>query len=356
MAEAGIERNPDFNGEQQEGCGFYHLTQREGKRCSSAKAYIEPALDRSNLTVETEAQVTRVRFEDDRAVGVTYEQDGTTRRADAAGEVILSAGSINTPQLLLLSGLGPVDHIREHGIDVQADLPGVGRNLQDQLKVGVVFEQTAGPPGPAPTSNVVETGCFVRTDDDLPAPDLQFHNAPVYLLKHGLGDPPDDEKTYLTMIPTQLRPESTGEVRLASDDPFDSPLIDPQYLTVDDDIEPLVEGVRLARAVANTDTLAEYCGSEVYPGPEVTTDAEIREFVREYATTVYHPVGTCRMGDDEMAVVDDTLQVHGVEGLRVADASVMPRITSGNTNAPTIAIAEKAADLVTETVPATADD
>jgi choline dehydrogenase len=354
MVETGIERNPDFNGPRQEGSGFYHLTQKDGERCSSARAYVEPALDRPNLTVETEAQVARVRFDGDRATGIEYEREGTTRAVEAAEEVILSAGSINSPQLLMLSGIGPADHLEERGVEVRVDLPGVGKNLQDHLKLGVVYEQTDGPPAPAPTSNVVETGCFVRTDEDLPAPDLQFHNAPVYLLEHGLGAPEDD-RTYFTMMPTQIRPESTGEIRLASADPFDEPVIDPQYLSADGDVEPLVEGVKLAREIARTDAVEPYCGEEVHPGPGVTTDAEIREFVREHATTVYHPVGTCRMGDDEMAVVDDRLRVHGVDGLRVVDASVMPEIVAGNTNAPTVAVAEKAADLVAGTAPTAGD-
>ncbi|WP_267164298.1 GMC family oxidoreductase [Halovenus salina] len=346
MAEVGIDHNPDFNADGQAGGGFYHLTQKDGERCSSAAAYITPVLDRSNLTVETEAKVTSVRFDGDRAVGVEYEHDGTTRTAEAREEVILSAGAINSPQLLMLSGIGPADHLQDHGIEVRADRPGVGRNLQDHLKLGVVYEQTDGQPAPAPTSNVVETGCFVRTDDDLPAPDLQFHNAPVYLLEHGLGAP-DDDRTFFTMMPTQIRPESSGTVRLASGDPHDSPVIDPEYLSADSDIEPLVEGVKLAREIADTEALAPYCGSEVHPGSDVTSDEGIREFVRKHASTVYHPVGTCKMGDDEMAVVDDTLRVRGVNGLRVVDASVMPRIVGGNTNAPTIAIAEKAADLLT---------
>jgi len=345
MAEVGIDHNPDFNADGQTGSGFYHLTQKDGERCSSAAAYITPALDRANLTVETEAQVTSVTFDDDRAVGVEYQQDGTTRTAEARQEVVLSAGAINSPQLLMLSGIGPAEHLRDHGIEVRADRPGVGRDLQDHLKLGVVYEQTDGPPAPAPTSNVVETGCFVRTDDDLPAPNLQFHNAPVYLLEHGLGVP-DDDRTFFTMMPTQIRPESSGTVRLASADPHDAPIIDPKYLSADGDIEPLVEGVKLARDIADTDALAPYCGPEIHPGPDVTSDEGIREFVRNHASTVYHPVGTCKMGVGEMAVVDDALRVRGVDGLRVVDASVMPRIVGGNTNAPTIAIAEKAASLL----------
>ena len=347
MAEAGIEHNPDFNGERQAGSGFYHVTQRDGERCSSAAAYIKPALDRSNLTVETGAQVTSLTFDGDRVTGVTYEQDGTTHTAEASSEVVLSAGAINSPQLLLLSGIGPAEHLAEHGIDVRVALPGVGKNLQDHLKLGVVYEQTGGPEAPAPTSNVVESGGFVRLDEDDPAPDLQFHNAPVYLLEHGLT-PPDDDRSYFTIMPTQIRPESTGEVRLASDDPHHSPVIDPNYLDADGDIEPLVEGVQLAREIAQADALDPYRGEEVHPGPDVTSEEEIEAFVREHTTTVYHPAGTCKMGDDEMAVVDDELHVHGVSGLRVADASIMPDIVGGNTNAPSIAIGEKAADLIAE--------
>jgi choline dehydrogenase len=345
MEEVGISYNPDFNAERQEGCGFYHVTQEDGKRCSSAAAYIKPALDRSNLTVKTEAQVTTITFDGDHATGVVYEQNGETHQVDADNEIILSAGAFNSPQLLMLSGIGPAEHLREHGIDVHVDLPGVGRNLQDHLKIGVVYEQKTGPPGPAPTSNVLESGGFMRTDDSLPAPDLQFHNLPVYSLKHGRGAP-DDDRTFFSMVPTQIHPESTGTVRLSSADPFDAPVIDPEYFSVEEDIEPLVDGIKLAREVADTDALDQYRGSEVHPGTEVTTDAEIREYVRNNASTVYHPVGTCKMGDGDMAVVDDNLKVHGVEGLRIVDASVMPRIVRGNTNGPTIAIGEKAADLI----------
>ncbi|MFC6724902.1 GMC family oxidoreductase [Halobium palmae] len=345
MAEVGIDRNSDFNAGRQAGSGFYHLTQREGKRCSGAAAFIQPALDRPNLSVETEAQVTGVTFDGDRATGVTYERDGTEHAVEASSEVVLSAGAINSPQLLMLSGIGPADHLSERGIDVRADLPGVGRNLQDHLKVGVVYERTRGPETPAPSSNVVETGGFVRTDEDLPAPDLQFHNAPVYLLEHGLSAP-DDGRQFFSILPTQIRPESTGEVRLASADPHEAPVIDPNYLDAEGDVDPLVEGVELAREIARSAPLDDFRGTEVEPGPDVTADEEIEAFVREHATTVYHPVGTCKMGDDDMAVVDDELRVHGVEGLRVVDASIMPRIVGGNTNAPTIAIAEHAADSI----------
>lgn len=347
MDAAGIEHNPDFNGPTQEGSGFYDLTQSGGKRCSSAAAFVKPALDRPNLTVRTNAHVTRVNIDDGRATGVTYTRAGESHVVHADREVLLSAGAINSPQLLMLSGIGPSDHLSEHGIDVRVDLPQVGRNLQDHLKLGVVYERTDGPMDPAPSSNVIETGAFIQTDDDYPAPDLQLHNAPVYLLEHGL-DAPDDEQAYFTMMPTLIRPESTGEVRLASTDPADSPIIDPQYLTADGDIDPLVEGVKLVREIVQTSPLKEYCGAEVHPGESVTSDEEIEEFVREHVTTVYHPAGTCRMGAEGDGVVDDRLRVHGVDGLRVVDASIMPEIVGGNTNAPTIAIAERAASFIRE--------
>ena len=352
--ETGHTRNDDFNGEHQAGVGHYHVTQEDGMRCSAAKAFITPILDRENLTAETGAQVTEIRFEGDRAVGVTYEQDGETHTADAGQEVIVSGGAVNSPQLLMLSGVGPADHLAEHGIDVQADLPGVGRNLQDHLFAFVIHERTGGPEDPAPSTNIGEAGGFVRTDEGEPAPDLQYHFAPVYFMEHGLANP--EEGMGFSIGATQLRPESRGRITLASSDPFDHPDIDPNYLTEEKDMEVLVEGVKRAREIAQASPMDEYRGPEVWPGEDVTTDAGIREHVRETAHTVYHPVGTCKMGDDEMAVVDDRLRVHGVEGLRVVDASVMPTLTGGNTNAPTIAIAEKAADMIQSEVAAPADD
>ncbi|SER43583.1 GMC family oxidoreductase [Natrinema salaciae] len=352
--EVGHVRNDDFSGEQQQGVGHYHVTQKDGQRCSAAKAFITPILDRDNLTAETGAQVTEIRFEGDRAVGVTYEQDGTTHEADAAQEVIVSAGSINSPQLLMLSGIGPADHLAEHGIEVQTDLPGVGRNLQDHLFSFVIHERTAGPDEPAPSSNIGEAGGFTYVDDDAPAPDLQYHFAPVYFMENGLGNP--DEGVGFSVGATQVRPESRGRITLASADPFEDPVLDPKFLTEDTDWEIMVEGVKRAREIARADAMDEYRGPEVWPGEDVTTDEGIREHIRETAHTVYHPVGTCKMGDDDMAVVDDSLQVHGVENLRVVDASIMPTLTSGNTNAPTIAIAEKAADMIKSEVATPADD
>ncbi|WP_255197104.1 GMC family oxidoreductase [Halorarius litoreus] len=360
-AEVGHERNDDFNGEQQEGVGLYHLTQKKGKRHSAADAYLKPALDRPNLTTRTGAQVTQVTFDGDRATGVEFEQDGTRLRADVTEEVLLSAGAVNSPQLLMLSGVGDPEHLADHDIAVQQALPGVGRNLQDHLFAFVIHESTSEAGiddaeklrnlakyfllkrGPL-TSNVGESGGFVRTEPDLPAPDLQFHFAPSYFMNHGLDNP--DEGFGLSVGATQLRPESRGRISLSSADPFDHPNIDPNYCTEEKDMEVLVEGVKQGREILQASPFDDHRGREVWPGEDVETDSEIREHVRETAHTVYHPVGTCKMGDDEMAVVDDDLRVRGVEGLRVVDASVMPTLVGGNTNAPTIMIAEKAADLI----------
>jgi len=361
-AAAGYDRNDDFNGETQEGVGLYHVTQRNGKRHSAADAYLRPVLDRPNLTAETGAQVTAVTIEDGRATGVEYRQDGRARSAAAGEEVVLSAGAVNSPQLLMLSGVGDPDHLSDHGIDTVVESPGVGRNLQDHLFAFTVYETAddvstlddAG--GPLDvlswfvfkrgklTSNVGEAGGFVRTDEELSRPDLQFHFAPSYFMEHGLANPADGRG--LSIGATQLRPESRGRVTLASDDPFDAPRIDPNYLAETEDVAALVEGVKRAREIAAREPLSEYVGREVWPGEEAQSDEAIEAHVREECHTVYHPVGTCKMGDDEAAVVDDRLRVHGVEGLRVADASVMPTLVGGNTNAPTIAIAERAADLI----------
>lgn len=343
--EAGLERNRDFNGERQEGVGYYHSTVKDGERHSAAAAYVLPVLDRPNLTVETGAHATRLTFDGDRATGVVYEQDGQRREAEVheSGEVIVSAGAIQSPQLLMLSGLGPADHLEEHGIDVRVDLPGVGRNLQDHLRWSIGYESPE-PIEPQHDSDGaarydrVLVGGFERSDPDLPAPDIQ------YGISVGLGPDRPKEGYMITVLP--LRPTSTGRVTLRSADPFDAPVCDPQYLSTEKDVRDAVTCVREAREIGEADVLSEYRKREARPGADVRTDEEIAEFVRETAVSGYHPVGTCKMGDDDLAVVDDDLRVHGVSGLRVIDASVMPDITSGNTNAPTVAIAEKGADLV----------
>jgi len=357
----GYRRNDDFNGERQAGVGPYHVTHEGGKRHSAADAYLKPVLDRPNLTAHTGAQVTEVRFDGTRATGVEYVRDGQRLVADAGEEVVLSAGAVDSPKLLMLSGVGDPDHLASHGIDVVHALPGVGQNLQDHLFSFALFEATTEDTleraerlrnlakyfllkrGPL-TSNVAEAGGFIRTDPDEPAPDVQFHFAPGYFFNHGLDDPEVDHGFSIGV--TQLRPESRGEIRLASADPFDDPLIDPNYFDAERDLEVHVEGVRAAREIAATEPLSELSAGEIKPGPDAETDEEIADALREGAETVYHPVGTCKMGDDDMAVVDDRLRVHGVEGLRVADASVMPTLTGGNTNAPTYMIAEKAAAMI----------
>ncbi|ELZ46014.1 glucose-methanol-choline oxidoreductase [Halorubrum coriense DSM 10284] len=371
-AQAGYDRNDDFNGAAQAGVGTYHVTQKNGKRHSAADAYLKPALDRPNLAAETGAQVTEVTVEDGRATGVRYRQGGEAQSVGASEEVVLSAGAVNSPQLLMLSGVGDPDHLADHGIDVEADSPGVGRNLQDHLFAFTVYEtdddvSTLDDAGGLKdvfnwflrkrgklTSNVAEAGGFVRTGDGESRPELQFHFAPSYFMEHGFENP--DTGRGLSIGATQLRPESRGRIALRSADPFDDPAIDPNYLAADADVDALVDGVKRAREIARQDALSEYVGREVWPGEDARTDEEIARHVRETCHTVYHPVGTCRMGDDEAAVVDEELRVHGVEGLRVVDASVMPTLVGGNTNAPTIAVAERAADLIRDRRPPNAEE
>lgn len=340
--EAGMERNMNFNGEQQAGAGHYHFTVKNGHRQSAANAFIEPVRHRSNLEIETSAFVTRLLFDGDSTTGVRYEQNGDVHEATIAnnGEVLLAAGAIQSPQLLMVSGIGPQDHLQDLGIDVTYDLPGVGRNLQDHLAVTTIYES----PVPIPPTDPVDTdtrhdielmGAFERSDSSRPAPDLQFFG-------YSFSEPP--EHWSLTVLP--LRPTSRGRITLQSADPHDPPTIDPQYLTTERDIQDMIAGVHRAREIAATETLSEFKETEVLPGEDIESADEIAEFGRNTAITGFHPVSTCKMGGDEMAVVDDHLRVYGVSNLRVIDASVMPQITSGNTNAPTMAIAEKGADMV----------
>ncbi|MFC6725023.1 GMC family oxidoreductase [Halobium palmae] len=340
--EVGFDRNEDVNEGRQEGMGYLHLTVKDGERQSTAVAYLHPVLDRDNLTAETGAQVTRVAFDGDAATGVEYVQDGVKREVDA-GEVILSAGSIDSPKLLMLSGVGPAEHLEAHDVDVEVDLPGVGRNLQDHLVASAAYECTADPEI-QPGEVLCQVTGFERTDPDLYAPDIQYFLARVYFMRHGFDNP--EEGNGITPSATLLHPESRGRITLASDDPADDPLIDPNYLDREADVERLVEGMKRVREIGRASALDEYRGEEIWPEGDADSDEALREHVRNTVQTIYHPVGTCKMGDDETAVVDDRLRVHGVEGLRVVDASIMPRITSGNTNAPTIAIAEKGADLI----------
>lgn len=359
----GLPRNGDFNAGDQEGVGFYQVTQEDGRRHSAADAYLKPVLDRPNLTAVTGARVTRVRFDGQEAVGVAYardDDDGTSSTVDAAEEVILSAGAINSPQLLLCSGVGPADHLAEHDITVVEDLSGVGRNLQDHLQAGVGYECEKSitlddadslwnllkflvrQRGPL-TSNVGEAGGFATVSENADTPDVQFHFAPAHFIEHGFENP---EGHGFSLSVLQLRPESRGRITLRSADPFDEPSIEPRYLSEGNDLEVLLAGIKLVRDIMQADPFDEYRGEELLPGSDVQSDEALIEHIRETAETLYHPVGTCKMGDDDMAVVDDRLRVRGLDGLRVVDASVMPTITSGNTDAPTTMIAEKAADFI----------
>jgi choline dehydrogenase len=358
--EAGFQRNADFNGPRQDGFGFYQVTQTRDSRHSAAAAYLHPALKRPNLTLETDAHVTQVIFEQGRAVGVSYVDRGQRREARARREVILSGGTVNSPQLLMLSGIGPADQLQELGIPIVADRPGVGRNLQDHLVAGIIYEcvkpvsldkaetlrnfvtyllRRRGPM----TSNIAEAGGFVTTRQDLSMPDLQFHFVPVYYMRHGFDNP---DGYGFSVGATQLRPQSRGTITLRSSDPFQPPRIQPNYLTSGADMDALVPGTKIARRICQASPFDPYRGMEHWPGEAARSDDAIAEHIRQTVETVYHPVGTCRMGSDPLSVVDSSLRVHGVDGSRVVDASIMPAIVGGNTNAPTIIIAEKAADMI----------
>jgi choline dehydrogenase len=355
----GFALNADFNGAQQEGFGFYQVTQKDGQRWSAAAAFLRPALRRPNLTVHTAAHATQLLVEGMRVVGVSYVQNGQTRQAYADREVILCGGAINSPQLLLLSGIGPADQLRALGIAVVVDLPGVGQNLQDHLDVAVAYACTepiswgtlsaeaesmyhSARKGPL-ASNGPEAGGFLTTRADLPMPDLQFHFSPGWSVGYGTERPAGHGFAFW---PAVVRPESRGYLALRSPDPFAAPLIQPNYLACAADMDVLVQGMLIARRLARAPAFAAVLGGEIQPGPAVQRDADLRAYIRSYASTVYHPVGTCKMGSDPLAVVDAQLRVHGVAGLRVADASIMPSIVNGNTNAPAIMIGEKLAELL----------
>jgi choline dehydrogenase len=362
--ELGFPRNPDFNGPRQAGAGLYQLTQREGRRCSASQAYLAPIRSRGNLTITTQAQATRLLLRGKRVMGVEYRRGGHATSATARREVLLAGGAVNSPQLLLLSGIGPAQGLREQGTPLQHELPGVGMNLQDHLAISVAYtcrqpisltnassrasvaEYRQRRTGPL-SSNAAEGGLFVAISEKHSIPDLQFHFMPGWYLEHGFRVP---EGHGFTLSPTLVLPASRGRIRLRSNHPGDAPRIEPSYLECEEDLEILRRGVELARRLAATSSLASYRGEELWPGAEVVTSDEVRAFIRERAETLYHPVGTCRMGRDAGAVVDDRLRVHGLQGLRVIDASIMPRIPNGNTNAATLMIAEKGAELVLQSV------
>ena len=366
-AELQIRTNRDFNGENQDGLGAYQVTQRHGQRCSTAVAYLNAAKSRKNLTVLTGSIAQKILIDNQRARGVNVLRHGWPRTVHARREVILSGGAINSPQLLMLSGIGPGTHLQEHGIPVVWHLPGVGKNLQDHLDVIVQgkshsFAGYGLAPSMLPraawgllqyglkrrgflTSNVAEAGGFVRLAPSAAASEVQFHFLPARMKDHG-------RKTVLgygySLHTCCLQPKSRGEIRLASPDPRAAPFIDPRYLDHEYDVDTMLEGVKLARRILSAPAFARFRGREVEPGLKAQSNEELLAFIRKKAESIYHPVGTCRMGlsGDAASVVDPELKVHGVDGLRVVDASVMPVLIRGNTNAPTIMIAERAADLI----------
>ncbi len=365
--EVGIPRTADFNGEEQEGVGYFQLTTKNGLRCSSAVAYLHPIKYRPNLNVVTDALVSRIVIEDKRATGVMYWSHGDLKRADVEGEVILSAGAIGSPQILQLSGVGPGDHLRDLDIKVVHELKGVGANLQDHFqarslyrctkpitlndrvkspfqKILMGLEWLVRRTGPL-TIGAGQGGIFARTRPELATPDVQFHL--ILFSADKPGEPLHDFSGFTASV-CQLRPESRGSVMIASRDPADHPKIHANYLATETDRQCMVDGLRLARRLAETEAMRPLIAEELEPGPEVTTDEEFLAYARKRGGTIFHPSCTCMMGPEgnAMAVVDASLRVRGLEGLRVADASIMPTVVSGNTNAACIMIGEKLADII----------
>jgi len=334
--ELGLTRNSDFNGSRQHGIGFYHLMQRRGRRWSAADAYLAPVASRPNLTVLAGTRVARVRISARAAVGVQLWHAGAAMDIHADREVILAAGTVASPHLLMLSGIGPANHLTEHGIQVQADLPGVGANLHDHIQISVSFPCDFEFPV-AESSNFGEAGGFASLLEDSAAPDVQLTFAQRLSLNGGA-----DCGGGFTIGPAVTRPTSRGRLTLASSHPWHAPIIDPNYLATTADLDTLIAGIELAKSLASTNILGQYRSSAA----ETAWPTDLVEYCRNHATTQFHPVGTCRLGTDEDAVVDPDLRVHGIERLRVVDASVIPTITTGNVSAPIFAIAEKAASKI----------
>jgi len=363
--QAGLPRTDDFNGASQEGAGYFQLTTRNGRRWSTARGYLKPARKRNNLAVISNALTTRILFEGRRAVGVEYRKDGATHTARANAEVIVSGGAFNSPQLLQLSGVGPADLLRQHGIDVIADMKGVGADLQDHYQARFNYRAT--------TRNTINdmmgsltarvaaglryallrkgfltigagyAGGFFKTDPAMATPDVQFHF--ILFSADSVGQKLHPWPGFLASV-CQLRPESRGFVRIKSADPAQAPAIQPRYMTAQADRDCMVAGMQLLRRVMGQPAIRRYIDEELTPGPKVASDADLLDFARAKGTTVFHPTSTCRMGSDVTAVVDERLRVHGFEGLRVADASIMPTVVSGNTNAACVMIGEKASDMI----------
>ncbi|MCC0054951.1 MAG: GMC family oxidoreductase N-terminal domain-containing protein [Rhodobiaceae bacterium] len=365
--QAGIPRTEDFNRGDNFGSSYFRVNQKNGWRWNTAKGFLRPIRDRDNLRIETKAMCESLIMEGRRARGVRYRQNGILRQAHASGETILAAGAIGSPQLLQLSGIGPARLLRTHGIDVIHALEGVGRNLQDHLQLRTIFRlqnaktlnqiagnwmgraaigleyalKRTGPMSMAPS----QLGVFAKSDLTQETPDLEYHVQPLSLDK--FGDPLHDFPA-MTASVCHLRPQSRGEVSIRSANPNDHPVIAPNYLSAQSDRAVAVSAIRLTRQIMQQPAMNPYAPEEFLPGADAQSDEELARAAGDIGTTIFHPVGTAKMGSDEMAVVDDRLRVHGIEGLRVADASIMPTITSGNTNSPTIMIAEKAAVMIVE--------
>jgi choline dehydrogenase len=370
---AGYKANDDFNGAEQEGFGKYDFTIRNGKRWSTSFAFLRPALQRPNLVVETDAHLTRIVVENGRATGVEYAQGGEVKRAAAGSEIVLSAGTVNSPQALLLSGIGPADELRALGIDPVHDLPGVGKNMQDHVDCVMAWQCTKPVTlykdlradriafsvvegmllGTGITTTFpYEAGAFIRSRPELIGPDVQLHFMPALEATANLHLPNPFKKRAIedvhgfTLRVGPVNPESRGEITLRSTDPMDKPKIQPNYLATQFDIDTMIRGIRLTREVIAQKPFDSCRGHEIAPGPGKLTEADLTAWLRATAMTTFHPVGTCKMGQDPMAVVDERLRVRGIAGLRVADASIMPIISSGNTNAPAIMIGERCAQFI----------
>ena len=366
-AQEGIPKTNDFNRGDNHGCGYFHVNQRGGRRWSTARGFLKPVRGRANLTVVTHAEADRIEFDGKKVTGLTLRQKGAPARVSVTGELILSAGSIGSPQILELSGIGRPDVLREHGIEVVHALNGVGENLQDHLQVRVAYKvqgvstlneransllgkagialeyllKRSGPMSMAPS----QLGAFAKSDPSMEFPNLQYHVQPLTLEK--FGEPLHPFPAFTASI-CNLRPESRGSVHIKSGTPGDKPSIRPNYLSAPADRRVAAESIRLTRRIVQQPAMAQFSPEEFKPGPSVLSDDDLAKAAGDIATTIFHPVGTAKMGHDEAAVVDDRLRVHGIDGLRVVDASVMPTITSGNTNSPVIMIAEKASDMIRE--------
>ena len=364
--ELGVQRNADFNGAEQEGAGYFQQTARNGLRCSTARAFLNPVKNRPNLDIVTHALVEKVLIENTRTIGIATSIKGGQRRYHLrpGGEVILSAGAIGSPQILQLSGIGPGALLQSLGIEVVKNLAGVGENLQDHLQIRTVYEVNvptlneeinslfgrmmigmqyvfarAGPM----SMGASQVCIFARSNDHVETPDIQYHFQPLSADKPGIEMHPFPG---VTLSVCQLRPESRGRIEIISSDPKTYPAIHPNYLSAERDCQTAIDALKFTRRLVKAEALKPYIVREHLPGPGVETDAQLLDSARNIAQTIYHPTSTCKMGTDPMSVVDERLRVHGISGLRVVDASIMPTITSGNTNAPTIMIAEKAADMI----------